>query len=139
MKTIYIADDDTTFDDYYECENYEESMKHPNLYYITFMDSAGEELDHSDFKDGIFDDLLYQECQSLIVHDDREVSDIQWLADYCGWSEFEEITSPGLWKREDAFWDGVWKKEETMVINHQNNGEHIIYWMLADLEKKESK
>lgn len=113
MKTIYIADDGTTFDDYYECENYEESMKHPNLYHITFLDSIGKELNPDEFPKGVFDDLLYQKCEWVIVHDEKEVSDIQWLADYCGWSEFEDITSPGTWKREDAVWDGVWSKVDT--------------------------
>ena len=111
MKTIYEADDGTTFDDYYECENYEESQKHPHLYYITFLDSSEEELDHSDFKDGIFDDQLYQNCWGLIVHSDAEVSDLLWLADYCGWPEFEQITSPGTWKRKGTWLGGIWSKE----------------------------
>lgn len=111
MKTIYEADDGIIFDDYYECERYEESMKHPNLYYIVFMDSEGEKLDYSDFKYGVFDDLLYQKCEGVIVHDDRDVSDLQWLADYLGWSEFEDITSPGTWKRKGSVCGGVWLKE----------------------------
>ncbi len=114
MEIIYIADDGTEFDDLYECETYEECKKHPHLYDIIFLDSAGEELDHSKFKYGIFDDSLYQKCESIVVHNDDEVTDLLWSAEYCGWCEFEQITSPGTWIREEGevIRNGVWSKEE---------------------------
>lgn len=111
MKTIYEADDGTVFDNRYECQDYTECRKHCNLYSVTFLDSSGKSLRLDDQSIRIFDNLpyVYQNCNEIVVHNEEEVVSVQWLADYYGWCcEFEQITSPGTWKRED----GVWKKEE---------------------------
>lgn len=111
MKAIYVADDGTEFDDQFECEDYEESTKHCNLYDVTFLDSSGKSLKLKDRSKRLFDNLpyVYQNCNKIVVHNEEEVVSVQWLADYYGWCcEFEQITSPGTWIRED----GAWKKEE---------------------------
>ena len=108
MKVIYIADDGKQFDDPWECEAYEELRKHPYIYGITFADH-GEEY-HIVYGNE-FEDSIYNYADGILIHNERELVDLQWLADYCGWCEFQQIDSPGIWKRTQiGFGDGKWEK-----------------------------
>lgn len=48
MKVIYIAEDGKKFDDEYECEEYERSLKMANLPPLTMFDHEGEPTDQPD-------------------------------------------------------------------------------------------
>ena len=108
MKIIYIADDGKQFDDQWECEWYEELQKHPHIYGIKFYENDLEfQIDH--WKED--DDSYYNHADGILIHNERELEDLQWLADCCGWSEFQQIDSPGMWKRiQISFCNGKWEK-----------------------------
>lgn len=109
MKIIYIADDGKQFDDPWECEAYEELQKHTYIYGIKFVTDHDAEYQISHGEE--FEDYIYNKANCVLIHNERELSDLQWLADYCGWSEFQQIDSTGMWKRiQISLWDGKWEK-----------------------------
>ena len=66
----------------------------------------------------MFDDHIYNDAEKIVVHNTEEVDALLWIADYTGWCEFEQITSPGTWVRHAKdmgthylYSDGIWEKE----------------------------
>jgi len=111
MRTVYIADDGKEFDDLLDCESYEGILQHKEIYNIEFYDAEGKPF-HIQLGNE-FDDDIYQKTEELIVHNKREVECLHWISEYCGWCEFDSITSPGRWKRfitDEFFHNGEYRK-----------------------------
>ena len=114
MRTIYIAEDGTEFNNVWDCEDYEALLSHQEIYNIAFFDEMSNKtfVKHGDE----FNDDLYNYAEKIIVHNERELECLKWITDYCGWCEFEDITSPGTWIREvdeevySYYKDSKWKK-----------------------------
>lgn len=112
MEILYRADDGTIFTDQYECENYENTLNHENLYTIEFIDK--DNVLYLIDKNFITDEDVYDGAEAVVIHDKDELKDFQWLAEYCGWYEWYDITEPGTWKRieTEPYHEGKWVKVE---------------------------
>ena len=95
MKTIYIADDGTQFDDKYECEDYEWQLNHPYLKDVHAFDKDGNE-----FED-IFSEDTYNYSAKIIVTSDEGLKDLQALTDYAGYCCYGYIDRVGEWEFDD--------------------------------------
>lgn len=91
MKTIYIADDGTKFDDQYDCEDYEWRLNHPYLKDVHAFDKDGNELKN------IFSEDTYNYSAKIIVTSDEGLKDLQALADYMGYCYYRHIDGIGEW------------------------------------------
>ena len=111
MRTVYIADDGTQFEDMYECEAHEAMGKHPELFDILLFNSKDERYQIT--KKNFNDDHIYEDAERICVMTDAEVACLQWFAEWHGYSEFEQITEPGVWIRttpSDYLSDAIWVK-----------------------------
>ena len=111
MKILYQAEDGTIFENEYACEDYENSLIHIHLYSIELFDE--NTCSYSFDKEHITDDDFYNHSEIIIIHDEDELKDFQWVTEYNGWCEWEDIDEPGLWKRispEETYGDAEWKK-----------------------------
>ena len=109
MKIIYEAFDGKQFETEDECYSYEAFYEHPYLHSIVFYDKNDNKyLIGND----IFVDSIYQEAEKIRIHNENEIKDLLWLADQCGWCEFEDITEPGFWIRKELNFlgDAEWEK-----------------------------
>ena len=97
MEILYKAFDGMIFKDEEECIDYENIMLHPNLFTIKFLDE--NENPYYICKEDIYDDDIYQKAEMVTIHSEDEYKDFLWLTEECGWGEFMDITSPGVWKR----------------------------------------
>ena len=99
MRTIYIADDGTQFDDEYEYEDYEFALKHPKINDIIFLDKDQDELnDPYSVRD-------YNETNTIIVPDQEAADQLIELGTYTCFSLYEYITSAGTWEFKDDPYD----------------------------------
>lgn len=100
MRTVYIADDGTQFDNKYECETYEFNLTISD-HNLKFYDASGTLLDYP-----ITDSHIYNLSDKVIVPDEqsldvlRKVSD--YVSDYNGWCEFDDIDSIGIWMYQNV-------------------------------------
>lgn len=109
MKILYQANDGTIFENEWNCEEYEAKMEHPYLKDIEFFTEKG--CPYFINNDNFLSDDTYGDCWKIIIHNVNELKDLAWLADYCGWCEFGQITEPGTWKRyKEFFFEGRWEK-----------------------------
>ena len=114
MRIVYIAEDGTEFSNVWDCEEYEALLSHQEIYNIMFFDLMGNKtfIKHGDE----FNDDLYNYAEKIIIRSQKELECLKWITDYCGWCEFEDITSPGVWIREENkescgyIKDGKWKR-----------------------------
>ena len=110
-KIIFEANDGKQFDNENDCEAYEGALLHPNLFSITFYNMSGDS--YRIQRHNIFSDDVYNTCEVIDVHNEKEVDDLAWLVEQTGWVELEDITSPGTWVRKDlGLGDAEWIKEE---------------------------
>lgn len=112
MQIKYEAKDGKIFDNQFDCEEYELKLDHPFVKNIIFYNENNHPF-YIKF-DNILDDLPYQNCFKLTIHNENEFQDFIFLSKYCGWCEFYDyINSPGTWIRyEDKARNGCWKKEK---------------------------
>lgn len=116
MKVIFEAIDGQRFDDLDECEEYEWKYNHPNIITVSFFDKNKKEY-HINMHN-VFDDEVYNNAFSVDIHNENELADFAALTEYCGWCEFEDIDSPGVWIRfEDEYSNAKWKKTIDKNIN----------------------
>lgn len=110
MKIWYVAIDGTLFDNEDECASYEAEFNHSNLKNINFYSKIKDKYyPYSLNLKCIYDDGLYQDCDKIIIHNTNELADLLWLAEECGWCEFnEQISSPGTWIRHEEDGNGYW-------------------------------
>lgn len=92
MKTIYIADDGTHFDDFWECEFHEWRMKHPYLRDVHVYDKTGQEI-----TDMFSNDDAYDYGTKVVVTSEDGVKDFIEYAEHMGYCDFEDITEVGEW------------------------------------------
>lgn len=106
MRVIYVADDGTTFDDEWDCKDYE-FRKSLSLDDIEVYDENGNK----------FDDILsedaYNNCVKVVVKTDKAVSDLHKIVKYTGFIGYDDIDSPGIWHAKDEDWFVTFEKEET--------------------------
>lgn len=113
MDILYRAYDGTIFDEEFDCMEYEEkiNLRDKEINKIRFFNEENEEYHIEEY---IFDDNIYYNCVKIIIENETQVEALSELAGYCGWCEFEQITSPGIWIRvpNDCFYryEGYWKK-----------------------------
>lgn len=111
MRILYIANDGTEFENEWDCEAYEEAQNHPEITNVVFYDK-----NNCPYKVGsdLFDDDIYNDCEKVLIHDEKEYEAFQWLARECGWCEFQnQIKSPGLWVRhseEKTLLEASWER-----------------------------
>jgi hypothetical protein len=96
MRTIYIADDGTQFDDEYDCQDYEWKLKHPGLKDIIFYDMKDDVLED------IFSQTTYEDTMKIVVSTDEAVKDLYELGRYYGWCAYEDVTEAGTWVWENG-------------------------------------
>lgn len=108
MKIWYEAADGEMFDSEDLCLSHEASLTHKHLKDIDFY----SEHDHSLYSidmNNVFNDRTYVICEKMVIHNLDELTDLLWLADECGWSEFyEQINKPGTWIRFEEGGEGFW-------------------------------
>ena len=108
MKIWYESEDGILFDKEDDCYVHEQKQKHTHLNTIDFFD---KENNRYTIGDNIFDDNVYYDAERIIIHNKDEYNDFTWLADECGWAEFNLINDVGEWVREEKSWDGKWNKK----------------------------
>lgn len=96
MRTIYIADDGTQFNDEWDCRDYEWKLNHPNLKHIHVFDKNGNE-----FED-IFSEDAYNYSEKIVVTSNEAVKELQDLARYTGYYCYEHINKVGVWKFDEC-------------------------------------
>ena len=110
MRVIYVADDGTTFDDEWDCKDYE-FRRSLSLDDIEIYDENGNR----------FDDILsedaYNNCTRVIVKTDKAVTDLHKIVKYTGFIYYDDIDSPGIWniKIEDIGCTGFEKEEKQWI------------------------
>jgi len=111
MKILYQSNDGLIFDSEFLCLNHENSLIHSALFSIVFYDKTNTP--YKIRKENLYDDEVYQQCEKVIIHNHEELDDFMWLAEECGWCEFEDINSIGTWIRKtNNFNEGKWIKYE---------------------------
>lgn len=99
MRTVYIADDGTQFDDKYACEWYEFVLRHPHLNEILMYEG------HKQVKD-ILTEYAYHHSNKVVIPTEEALKDFLEYASLCGYCCFEDITEVGTWKfneRKETF------------------------------------
>lgn len=105
MTVIYVANDGTTFDDEWDCKDYE------------FQQSLSlDDIEVYDENGNRFDDILsedaYNNCTRVMVKTDKAVSDLHKIAEYTGFLGYEDIDSPGIWHITNDDWFTCFEKEK---------------------------
>lgn len=96
MRTVYIADDGTKFDNKYECETYEFNLTISD-HNLKFYDAGGALLDYP-----ITDSRIYNLSDRVIVPDKQSLDVLREVSDYNGWCEFDDIDSIGIWMYQNV-------------------------------------
>ena len=96
MRTVYIADDGTQFDNRYECETYEFNLTISD-HNLKFYDAGGTLLDYP-----ITDSRTYNLSERVIVPDKQSLDVLRKVSDYNGWCEFDDIDSIGIWMYQNV-------------------------------------
>lgn len=94
MKIVrtYVADDETIFDNEYDCLEYELRLNNPLMTVIKVYDNLGNKLVDVSERD------TYNNSDIIIIRTEQELITLHNVALYCGWSEWEMINSVGTWK-----------------------------------------
>lgn len=110
MKIWYEAIDGAMFDAEEYCLSHEATINHRFLKdIILYQKIKNEYVKYHINPFFIFDDNCYQSCDKIIIHNEDELNDLHWLAEECGWCEFnEQISSPGTWIRHEEDGNGYW-------------------------------
>ena len=95
MRTVYIADDGTQFDNKYECETYEFNLTISD-HNLKFYDAGGTLLDYP-----ITDSRIYNLSDRVIVPDEQSLNVLRKVSYANGWCEFDYIDSIGEWEYKD--------------------------------------
>lgn len=105
MRVIYVADDGTTFDDEWDCKDYELRQS-----------LSLDDIEVYDENNNRFDDILsedaYNKSARVIVKTDKAVSDLHKIVEYTGFVVYDDIDSPGIWNAKDDDWFFCFEKEE---------------------------
>ena len=92
MRTVYMANDGTLFDDEYECQEYEWKQKYgADLDTITFLDDEGNTLGDP------LSDEVYRAVEMVIVPTVAAAAALRALSDYAGFCAYENINKSGKW------------------------------------------
>lgn len=104
MRTVFIADDGTVFDDEWDCQDYE-FRKSIDFESIEIYDQYRTRYDPLS-EDG------YNKAVKIIVKTEKAVSDLNKIAKYTGFILYEDVNSVGTWifKEHDYYQEFV--KEE---------------------------
>lgn len=94
MRTAFIADDGTVFDDEWDCKDYE-FRKTLDLCDIEVYDENGLRLMD------IFDEDAYNRAMKVVARTEKAVTDLRKIVDYTGFVMYGDITSPGVWVFEN--------------------------------------
>lgn len=92
MRTVYIADDGTQFNNEYECETYEFNLTISD-HNLKFYDAGGTLLDYP-----ITDSRIYNLSDRVIVPDEQSLDVLRKVSYANGWCEFDYIDSIGVWE-----------------------------------------
>lgn len=100
MKIIYVADDGKSFDNEFECENYEFVLNHPHLKDVHIYDEYGVE------RENLLSDETYSHADTVIVLTQDALNDLHSLVEYMGHLSYGDIDSMGRWvfnQRQETF------------------------------------
>lgn len=106
MRTVYIADDGTQFDDQWECEDYELLLNNPCLKDIIVYNGDGEVLSN------IFDEETYEYATKIIVPTNESAVALRELGERNGWCNYADIKESGTWRWKCGFKGKFIKIEE---------------------------
>lgn len=101
MRTVYIANDGTMFDDEWKCMDYEWRMNH-SFAGIIFYDKH-DNIIRSD----VFSEETYNSVEKIVVKNKEALKNLHELADYTGFCCYNMVEEPGTW----TFKDGYFQKE----------------------------
>lgn len=94
MKVIYVADDGKQFDDKYDCIDYEFNLRvTEGMDQITIVDENG-----SWVRTPLTSEDTYNSANEIIVTGMTGVRTLQEISDYTGFTAYEDIDVPGVWK-----------------------------------------
>lgn len=92
MKVVYMSDDGKTFDNKYDCMDYEWLLYHPNVkFFVGFYDKNSKELKN------IISEDTYQNTDMVIVTNKAAIADLHALAEYTGFCNYSDIIKSGIW------------------------------------------
>lgn len=125
MRTVYIADDGTEFDDDFECEKYEYKCDFKNNN-IIILDREGEILDSSD-------DINFNFCHYIKVKSFKDLDILQKIYEY---NEFNVPNDIGEFYYDDEsdYWYLIDDKIEE--LNDELNKLKNIKYKLNNNEKE---
>lgn len=104
MRTVFIADDGTEFDDEWDCKDYE-FRKSLDFEGIEMYDKYGTRYDP-------YSERGYNKVVKIIVKTERAVSDLNKIAKYTGFVLYEDVNSVGTWIFKEHDFHQEFVKEE---------------------------
>lgn len=107
MRTIYIADDGTQFENKLDCEEYEWFLNHPNIKSVEIYDGNNNKLTTYMASD------TYENADKVIVPDIAALKDLHELEKLTGFCYYRQIESPGTWEFKMNGFDGCYVKVES--------------------------
>ena len=107
MRVLYIAEDNTEFDNETECMDYEWKLKHPHIDEIKCFDAEGNVLDD------IMSIDTYGACMKIFVPTEECVKELYELTQYTGFYCYAQIEEPGTYNYID--------KDEMFVLSSKED------------------
>ena len=92
MKTIYVADDGTQFDDEWECLDYEWKQQHTALSDVVMYDRDCKRLTN------LFSEKTYGDVYIIDVITEEAAKALNDLGEYTGFCCYDDIKHAGTWK-----------------------------------------
>lgn len=92
---LYKAEDGQVFQNYQECLMHdfkEKFLKNKDINFGIYINDT--------LVENYFDDSLYLKVTHVVVSNEEGVKAMQYLAKYCHYYEYKDITSEGYWERD---------------------------------------
>lgn len=96
MRTIYIADDGTQFDNKWDCVDYEWRQNHPYIKEVLLYGKRRKRI-----KEDILSEDVYNTVEFIVIKTEEILKDFRALVDYTGFCCYDDITEVGKWKFDE--------------------------------------
>lgn len=109
MQTVYIAEDGTSFDTYYDCKDYEDTIMLKNKEYPTLTDEKGKIISPTD----LFS--RYDDVNFIFASNGEQLKNLKELFEHCGvvttylWDNYINSNKKSSWFWEDDDCYSGWK------------------------------
>ena len=104
MQVIYRSDDGKEFNNEWDCEDYEWRLQHPSLSNVVCYDVDFNVLEN------LFSEDTYVNATMITVYTDEAAKDLGELGEYCGFCDYKDIVSRGIWKWDESSLNGKFVK-----------------------------